>query len=684
MSVAPPSPAEPSGPSGRPPLLIVQIGPPEPLDCGAAVYRTVQPCRALGELADVTVISGSSLSPALFAQAPSPSGTPEAAGTREPGLLLAADVLVIRDVADPDLLPVIAARRRNGRLTVYEISSHIFARPASEGPGNGGEDLAARSLPPQLARQADCLQLATATLDAQFAGLNPRRAIFPSQLWDAPVAPAPRPADRVVIGWAGTRAERADLEPALPALAGVLERHPDVRVAIMGDPELEAALAGLPAAARVSFIPAGAFERAQRFLDELDIGIAPLAPTAYNRCRDDVRFIEYAAHGVLAVCADLEPFQEVVRPGQTGFLFRDTVELETVLERALAEPELRAAIPARAARTAAERLERPHAAHRLGFYLSIAAQMGLRLGGPTARAAFPPPELTRPSEAARMFPDSRYLALGAGKVDRLLFDGWQKRAAGQAGHAGQIDEALQAFEEAERLAPESHLPPLMIGMTAADDEVALAALGRAEARYPLSCQAPYLRGVRLLARGDEAGASAAFEQARAIAPGFGAPQERLGALAEAAGRSAEAAHYYEDAALQNGAFALPIARLATIARRDGRLDKAVALLERSLGDDPALGLTNFLVGRAYVELKRFHQARVHLQRALLWAESAEAQRSGTREPLVAGAEDRAAVLSELARAQAGLGEKDGRRETDGLGEIDGVGDSTPQVDRRAR
>jgi glycosyltransferase involved in cell wall biosynthesis len=649
VSVTPPPH---DAPPGRPPLLIVQIGPPEPLDRGAAVYRNIQPCRALGELADVTVISGSILSPALFA--PGPSGKSETPGTREPGLLLAADVLVIRDVADPDLLPVIAARRRNGRLTVYEISSHIFARAASESTPAEGEDLAARSLPPQLARQADCLQLATAALDAQFAGLNPRRAIFPSQLWDTPVVPAPRPAERVVIGWAGTRAEHADLALAIPALAGVLERHPEVRVAIMGDPELQAALAALPAA-RVSFIPAGSFERAQRFLDEIDIGIAPLAPTAYNRCRDDVRFIEYAAHGVLAICADLEPFREIVRPGQTGFLFRDTAELETVLERALAEAELRAAIPARAARTAGERLERPHAAHRLGFYLSVAAQMGIRLGGSNARAAFPPPALTTPHEAARVFPDSRYLALGGGKVDRLLSDGWEKRSGGKAGQTDQTREALQAFEEAERLSPESHLPPLLIGMTATDDEVALAALARAEERYPLSCQAPYLRGVRLLGRGDEAGATAACERARAIAPGFGAPQERLGSLAEAAGRTAEAAHYYEEAALQNGAFALPIARLATIARRDGRLDKAVALLERSLGDDPALGLTNFLVGRAYVELKRFHQARVHLQRALLWAESDEARGNGTREPLIAGAEDRASVLSELARAQAGLG-----------------------------
>ena len=116
MSVTSPPQAAPPVPSVRAPLLIVQLGPPEPLDRGTAVTRTIQPCRALGELADVTVISGSILSPALFAPAPSPPGTPEGAGTPEAGLLLAADVLVIRDVADPDLLPVIAARRRNAHV----------------------------------------------------------------------------------------------------------------------------------------------------------------------------------------------------------------------------------------------------------------------------------------------------------------------------------------------------------------------------------------------------------------------------------------------------------------------------------------------------------------------------------------------------------------------------------------
>ena len=101
----------PASPAERPPLLVVQVGPPESLDRGPAVHRTLQPCRALGELPDLTVVSGLSLSPALYSE----------------GLLFAADVLVLRAVADPDLLPIIAARRRQGRLTAYEIDGHVFA-----------------------------------------------------------------------------------------------------------------------------------------------------------------------------------------------------------------------------------------------------------------------------------------------------------------------------------------------------------------------------------------------------------------------------------------------------------------------------------------------------------------------------------------------------------------------------
>jgi tetratricopeptide (TPR) repeat protein len=613
-SSAPPPSFAPPG--DRPGLLIAHVGPAEPIDEAAAVYRTRQPCRALGELPDVGVISGSILSPGLF----------------DSRVLLNADVLVIRDVADPDLLPIVAARRRHRRLSVYEITRHLFAVPPAGAAPAPPPDLVQRSLRPLLARQADCVQLATAALDAHCASLNPRRSVFPNQLWDAPPpTPARRP-DRVVIGWGGTRAHFEDLRAVIPALAGVLERHPEVELAVMADAVVRPLLDVLPAG-RASFTPWGSLAGYYRFLEGIDIGIAPLAPTVYNRCLGDTRFMEYAAHGVLAVCADLEPYRDVVRPGETGYLFADPAELETVLERALAEGEVRSAIPARAARYAAsERSERRHAKDRLGFYLSVAAQMGFDIKG-RRRLEFPPPDLRDERHAPMTFPEARYTMLGAGETERLLEEGLRHK------QAGEIADARRCFLAAGRLAPRSHLPPLLLGGVEAP-AAAIEALSRAETLNPLSCQAAYLRGVRLLEVGDVADAAAAFERARAIAPSYGAPQERLGMLAEAAGRIDDACRLFEEAALQNPTFALPIARLAEIAQRSGKVDKAVGLLERILADDPDLPLTNFLVGSVYVELHRYHQARVHLLRA------------------VDGAEDRAAVLTALAKAERGLGNHD--------------------------
>ncbi|HSS38180.1 MAG TPA: hypothetical protein VLT58_05375, partial [Polyangia bacterium] len=290
-----------SDPATRPALLILHVDAPEPAD---AVHRTVQPCRALGELPEVAVISGSILSPELYRPAP---GAP-AGGD----LLGAADILVIRDVAVPDLLAVVAARRREGRLTVFEPGARLFA-PASTG---GGGDLATRSLAPQLARLADGVQVGGFGLEAQLDAVNPRRARFPSQLWEMPRR-EPRARDRgLVIGWMGTAGERADLALALPALAAVLDRHPDVRLAVQGSREIGEALAALPAD-RVTLVPPGGETEGQPFLAPfldpfvagIDIGLLPLAPAPRDHLVSDVRALEYAAHGVLVIASDADPFR---------------------------------------------------------------------------------------------------------------------------------------------------------------------------------------------------------------------------------------------------------------------------------------------------------------------------------------------------------------------------------------
>jgi tetratricopeptide (TPR) repeat protein len=582
-----------------------------------SIYRTRQPCRALGELEHVCVVSGSLLSPALT----------------QSGLLDEADILVLSEAAEPDLLPIVDARRRARRLTIYELNAHPLAPPPGARTAARARDHVTRGMPLHLARHADAVQFATPTLESRFGTVNPRRAVFPSHRWEAPAAPptGPRRPGRVVIGWGGTAAHAADLPTVAGALRGIVERHPEVDVSVMGDASLFSSFADLPPA-RLAHTPSGTPVEYERFLESIDIGLAPLLPTPYNRCRSDVRFLEYAARGVLAVCADLEPYRGSVQAGQTGFLFRDAAELETLLERTLAEPELRAAVTARAARYVAdERLEHAHAGTRLAFYLATASQLGYPLA-PRASSEAVLSRLSFPT-----FSGSRYVALGGGETERVLGRGLEARAAGE------LVEARRCFTEARRLAPRAYLPELLLGETEEDSTLSIEALSRAAELNPRSCLAPYLLGLRLGLANVPDEAATHFQRARALAPSFGAAQQRLGELSEAAGRLDEAAQLYEEAALQNGSLALPVVRLAAAATRAGRVDKAVALLEKTLEGDPDDWLTNLAIGRAYVEVHRFHEARVHLLRAL------------------DDADDRPAVLAELAKAEIGLGNLDAAR-----------------------
>jgi tetratricopeptide (TPR) repeat protein len=610
-------------------MLILHLESPNRGQQGDHVYRTRQPCRALGELEGVTVVSGSLLTPAAHT------------------LIDDADVLVLCDVVDADFLPVIEARRRRRRLTVYEINDHFLAPQPWNPTAYLAANLISRSLSSQLARQADCLQVTVDALARRFGHLNARRAVFANQLWEPPALPAKaRATANVRLGWGGSLGHREDIKWAIPVLRGTLSRHPEVTLAVMGDSSLRDLFAWVPPR-QFEYTFGGSIDAYRAFVSGLDIGLGPLLPTEFNRCRSDVKFLEYTAGGALAICSALEPYVGSIRDGENGFLFRDLGELDAAIERALAQPDEREAMVRRAAQElAAGRLEREHARDRLGFYLSAMAGLSFEHGGrnPTPAAG----ALVAPLPGAHTHIDdgSRYFAFGEGEIERLLYEGLVLQ------QGGSTEEARRRFAEAARLAPDFYLAHLFLAGVETDGPNALRGLRRAEELSPRSCNVAFQIGAHLQSRGDLAGAVAAFERCRQIAPNLGAAQCRLGEMAEAGGQTEEACALYEDAALRNSSFALPVARLALIALGNQQLEKAVSLLEQSLQHDAELWLTNLLIGRGYVELKHFRQARIHLMKALDTAP------------------ERGPVLAQLAKAEIGLGNVDAARSA--LAELKGL------------
>jgi hypothetical protein len=108
----------------------------------------------------------------------------------------------------------------------------------------------------------------------------------------------------VVVGWVAGREHRLDLErvPIADALKRLLDIHPELRVLSVG--------VRLPLhSERYEHILEVPFHDLLKITGRIDIGIAPLADTAFNRSRSNVKLKEYASGGAMWLASPVEPYR---------------------------------------------------------------------------------------------------------------------------------------------------------------------------------------------------------------------------------------------------------------------------------------------------------------------------------------------------------------------------------------
>ena len=82
-----------------------------------------------------------------------------------------------------------------------------------------------------------------------------------------------------------------------------------------------------------------------------DIAISPLQDTAFNRCKSDIKFLDYSAIGAAGVYSRVPAYEATVRHGETGWLAENNTEAWVeALEALLTDDELRDRIAANATR----------------------------------------------------------------------------------------------------------------------------------------------------------------------------------------------------------------------------------------------------------------------------------------------------------------------------------------------
>lgn len=494
------------------PLRLVLVGGMGAI--GDNLYRLHQPAAALAQLEGVEVFE-------VHPQA-----------RHHDAAVLGADVVVFTMSLDVEVFRLIHQRRQLGRPSLCEVNDYLPDVQAWNPAHASWSDRRALYCFEQLIGRCDAVQVTTKALGQRLADRAQRIAVVPNQLEALPLlrsfpVAAPPSAERpLVIGWGGSFGHREDLRSIAPALIAWLQRQRHVRFELMGDPVLAEPFAALDDD-RFRFAMAGSLPHYLGWLDGLDIGLAPLLPTEFNRCRSDVKFLEYASRSLVPVLQNLDPYRHLAGTG-AALLFDDTDDLLRQLDRLVAEPAMRQMIASTAhALVGQERRLAQHVATRLALYRELAEST-------TPVNSTVEPLLQQAGQRPlTSLPNLRQLAPGHWRLgidcpaDQLRLRGVE--ALQHGAHA----EAVEALAEAVRLDP--------------GDAHALSFLGHALQR-----------------QGRMGDAQAAFERAASLDPLQSRPVRALARLHARAAR-----HYAERAVALNPLDDLPQAPEARCAAEEG-------------------------------------------------------------------------------------------------------------------
>ena len=498
-------------------LLVVQVEPPQQEDGGDYYYRTYAPGLAMAREEGVYVINLTNVH------------------RHKEDIMRKADVLILKNIFDADILPLIKERKQKKRLTVYELADDICAVPPWNPTHFFYKDRENLMLFKRLAGACDTMQFSVPELQRLYSYLTTCSAVFPNQITDVPSERDYKRLKKIVIGWGGSHGHLEDMaQIAEPLIDWILSRD-NIKLFLMCSDPIWSLFDRLPKMRKQRF-ETGSLSDYYAFLKRIDIGLAPLKNTGFNRSRSDVKFLEYAVFGVVPIAQAAAPYVSTVKDGETGFLFEDTAGMLDILDR-LADDIARIPQVARAARkyVIKERLQQAHSQERTAFYRT---QLSMLNNGNVEKA-----------DAGSIFKafadiegavrDGRHLRLLSTRFENLLHDGLVLSQV-----EGEKVLAWSAFSEASRAEPDNYLPYLF-GASCSKDMAGC--LAQAVEIKPHSLKSWILMGEEFARQGDIMKSIKCFESAANIFPEYEIPYLRTAVLLQKLGHKEESADLNEKA-----------------------------------------------------------------------------------------------------------------------------------------
>jgi SAM-dependent methyltransferase len=271
-----------------------------------------------------------------------------------------------------------------GWVIVTEFDDH----PAHFGMLENAAELAFRGV--------HAVQTSTPALAAILRVLNPETMVFPNAIQALPDVRNFHDA-RVLTLFFGALNRQPDWAPLIPVLNEIAQTAGDrLRFCVIHDQAFFDALH----TPHKTFTPTCDYQTYLSLLGQCEISLMPLADTAFNRAKSDLKFIEAGACRVAPLASHIV-YADSIEDGRTGLLFRTPDELRDRLLRLVAMPELAQGLGDAARQyVAQERMLAYQVASRIAWYRSLWARRAeltdalqarlMRLTQPADRAASAP------------------------------------------------------------------------------------------------------------------------------------------------------------------------------------------------------------------------------------------------------------------------------------------------------
>lgn len=238
-----------------------------------------------------------------------------------------ADINVIQSCTDKDGIALLyQLQQERGKKLVVECDDYLELNPDS--PFQREHDLfEAKFVITRTMQVADMITTTTEYLANKLRKINPNVVVLPNfmdlERWD--VGLRPNVTGKIRIGWCGSITHVEDMKMVIEPMRRIYKEHKNIQIIIVGDPRVVELFEGMP----VEGMNGTPFEAWPSKLSslQLDIGLAPLQDNEFNRCKSNIKWMEYAIVGVPGVFSPIVyPFEERVHFDGTYGQIADTPE----------------------------------------------------------------------------------------------------------------------------------------------------------------------------------------------------------------------------------------------------------------------------------------------------------------------------------------------------------------------